>query len=145
MLWRILVFDRANDLCRLRGHEADVFPVHSSIDILWSLSLTEFDLWSILGNSLTSFEVQSFLLPLNGRLLEKLVSQVWSNCSILCLDPEQLSINSCFVRELIVTLGLACLSPSFVSHNSLWLGNQMVPNKVTKVGGIQNLRNVAGG
>ena len=44
MLWRILVFDRANDLCRLRDHEADVFPVHSSIDFLWSLSLTEFDL-----------------------------------------------------------------------------------------------------
>ena len=44
-------------LCWLRGHEADVFPGHSSIDFLWFLSLTEFDLWSTLGNSLTSFEV----------------------------------------------------------------------------------------
>ena len=31
-------------LCSLRGHEVDVFPMHSSIDFLWFLSLTEFDL-----------------------------------------------------------------------------------------------------
>ena len=68
-------------LCWLRGHEADVFPVHSSIGFLWFLSLTdlEFDFWNILENSLTSFEVKSFLLPLNDRLMKNLVSQVWSN------------------------------------------------------------------
>ena len=31
-------------ICRLRVHEADVFPVHSSIDFLWFLYLSEFDL-----------------------------------------------------------------------------------------------------
>ena len=41
-------------LCRVRGHEANVFPVYSSSDFLWFL--TEFDLWSSLGNSMTSFE-----------------------------------------------------------------------------------------
>ena len=34
-----------------------MFPVHSSIDFLWFLSMTaEFDLSSSLGNSLNSFE-----------------------------------------------------------------------------------------
>ena len=41
----------------LRGNEDNVFPVHSSIDFLWFLSMTEFDLLSsLVGNSLTSFE-----------------------------------------------------------------------------------------
>ena len=36
---------------------AQMFPVHSSIDVLWFLCLTEFDLLSsLVGNSLTSFE-----------------------------------------------------------------------------------------
>ena len=45
MLLRILLFDRANaTFGRFRGHKADVFLVHSSIDFLWFLSLAEFDL-----------------------------------------------------------------------------------------------------
>ena len=43
-----------------------------------------------------------------------------------------------FVRHLIVTLGLARLQVSFVLYHSSWLGNQMVPTKVTQLGGIQN-------
>ena len=42
-----------------------------------------------------------------------------------------------FVHDFIVMLGLPRLQVSFVLHNSSWLGNQMVPTKVTKVGGIQ--------
>ena len=55
----------------LRGNEDNVFPVHSSIDFLWFLSMTEFHLLSSsVGNSLTSFEAQSFLLRPNDRLSE---------------------------------------------------------------------------
>ena len=72
-------------LCWLRGHKLMCFLC---IDFLCILALTEFDLWSSLGNSLTSFEVWSFLLWLNDHLIKVLVSQVWSNCRIPCLDPE---------------------------------------------------------
>ena len=66
-----------------------MFPVHSSTDFLWFLSMTEFDLLSsLVGHFLTSSEAQSFLLWPNDRLIKVLVSEVWSNCSIPCLDPE---------------------------------------------------------
>ena len=98
-------------------------------DRIWPLKYFRefFDLfWSI-----------KLYIAANGRLIKDLVSQVWSNGRISCLDPKQLSTNSCFVRDLIVTLGQSRLQVSFALHNSSWLGNQMVPNKLTKVGGIQ--------
>ena len=47
------------------------------IDFQWFL--TNFDLISRLGNSLTSFDALSFLLRLNGRLIKVLDSQVCTN------------------------------------------------------------------
>ena len=72
-------------LSRLIGHKLMCFLC---IDFLCILSLTEFDLWSSLGNFLTSFEAWSFLLWLNDRLIKVLVSQhvvVLSMTWLLCL------------------------------------------------------------
>ena len=138
MLWRILALDWANailiadwevmkSMCFL--FIPALTPVVFVFDRIWPLKHFRefFDLfWSI-----------KLYIAANDRLIKDLVSQVWSNCRISCLDPKQHSTNSCFVRDLIVTLGQSRLQISFVLHNSSWLGNQMVPNKLTKVGGIQ--------
>ena len=50
MLWKILRFAEEMlsvtiEIMSMRQllHEADVFPLHSSIDFLWLLSMTEFE------------------------------------------------------------------------------------------------------
>ena len=102
----------------LRGHEADVVPVHSSIDFPWILSVTEFDLWSILGNSLTSFEAKSSLLRLNDRLIKDLVSQVWSNCRI----PDNFQqVDVLFVTSLLRLACLVCMSVSYYTTLPDWI------------------------
>ena len=43
-----------------------------------------------------------------------------------------------FTHDLIITLYLPQLQISFLLYYSSWLGNQIVPTKVTKVGSTQN-------
>ena len=43
-----------------------------------------------------------------------------------------------FIHELIVTLDLPRFQISFLLYHPSWLGNQIVPTKVTKLRSIQN-------
>ena len=61
-----------------------------------------------------------------------------SNCSISCLDPEYnfQQIVVLFVTRLLLLAWRVCRSVSYYTTVHDW--GQMVPNKVTKVRGIQN-------
>ena len=43
-----------------------------------------------------------------------------------------------FTHDLIITLHLPHLQISFLLYHSFWLGTQIVPTKVTKVGSTHN-------
>ena len=71
-------------------------------------------IWHILGNSLTSFEAKSFLLPLNDRLITA-AYPAW-----MLSNFQQIS---CFVHDSTVTLGLArlCRSVSYYTTLHNWV------------------------
>ena len=126
-------------LCQCRCHKADVFPVHSSV---WFPVVFVYDRnWPLKQFKRKFFDpFWSIKLFLAAKWPFDKGSSFW--IGVTAEYPAWILNNLqhvvVFVRELIVTRGLACLHVSFILHHSFWLGNEMVPTKVTKVGGVQN-------
>ena len=72
-----------------------------AFDFLWFLSMTKFDLWSsLVGNSLTSFEKQSFSLQPNDRLIKVLVSDFGPYIPVSRLEPD--------ISRIIAKIAISC-------------------------------------